>query len=586
MHLLFRIIFILTLIALVVSSCNNRHAKDIEHANVMVDSLINLSKNYSNTPLDSAIIFGQKAWSIAEAIGYERGLVNAGSALADAYDKQGEKENSRDIAEHVLKTAKDNGSSDLLGKAHNTMARVYQNMRLYDLAFEEYNKAIQHLKASENQADLALAYNNLGRMYQEKGDTEQAIEYYTKCGNIARENDNEKLALIIMINMAGIYKDQGKHDKAMQEYLAALELNKRVNIKRAYGPVYINLASIYTTADDLENAKLYLDKALEFAKETGSINFKEICLTKAGKYHYYKGEYKEAIKILENALSETIGTKQHLYKTEIAETLTFCYEELNNFEKAFYYQKIFNAYNDSLFSINNTQKLAELESKYNYEKILREEELRQQKKDLLMLSVSLGLLLVLLIAFVTIRRQKTLGKLILLEKEKLEKDLDYRKQKLLSAQLEKEALEKDLDYKRMELINKELRLSEKREIQTKTIEKLNEFNSKLDKSKSGELRPIISEFQADLKAAAWEEFEIRFQDLHNDFYDKLNEKFPELTPNDKRLCAFLRLNMTTKEICSITHQKPESVDTARTRLRKKLQLTNTDINLNSFLHSI
>ena len=64
------------------------------------------------------------------------------------------------------------------------------------------------------------------------------------------------------------------------------------------------------------------------------------------------------------------------------------------------------------------------------------------------------------------------------------------------------------------------------------------------------------------------EFELRFKKVHTLFYEKLNEKFPLLTPNDKTLCAFLRLNMTSKQISSVTLKSLRSIDNARSRLRK------------------
>ena len=66
-------------------------------------------------------------------------------------------------------------------------------------------------------------------------------------------------------------------------------------------------------------------------------------------------------------------------------------------------------------------------------------------------------------------------------------------------------------------------------------------------------------------------------------YRNLNEKFPNLTENEKKLCALLRLDMNTKDIASITRQNPSSIEVARTRLRKKLNISNTDISLNNFL---
>jgi len=83
----------------------------------------------------------------------------------------------------------------------------------------------------------------------------------------------------------------------------------------------------------------------------------------------------------------------------------------------------------------------------------------------------------------------------------------------------------------------------------------------------------------------WTEFELRFQQVYNDFYDKLQEKFPNLSSNEKKLCAFLKLNMTTKEISAITYQSVNSIVVARSRLRKKLDIE-TEESLISYLQGL
>ena len=74
----------------------------------------------------------------------------------------------------------------------------------------------------------------------------------------------------------------------------------------------------------------------------------------------------------------------------------------------------------------------------------------------------------------------------------------------------------------------------------------------------------------------WSEFETHFSTVFEDFYINLNKRYPGLTPNESKLCALLRLNLSTKEIASITAQNPKSVDMARYRLRKKMNLNSTD----------
>ena len=80
----------------------------------------------------------------------------------------------------------------------------------------------------------------------------------------------------------------------------------------------------------------------------------------------------------------------------------------------------------------------------------------------------------------------------------------------------------------------------------------------------------------------WSEFEVLFKDIHSDFYTRLHKKYPNLTPNEQKLCAFIYMNMSTKDIAGITFQNYESIRTARHRLRKKLNIEN-DQHLISFL---
>jgi ligand-binding sensor domain-containing protein/DNA-binding CsgD family transcriptional regulator len=80
-------------------------------------------------------------------------------------------------------------------------------------------------------------------------------------------------------------------------------------------------------------------------------------------------------------------------------------------------------------------------------------------------------------------------------------------------------------------------------------------------------------------------FETHFDEVHGDFFKRLNEKYPNLSPNDLRLCAFIRMNLTTQEIATILNISYRGAEISRYRLRKKLELTR-DINLSTFLLGI
>ncbi len=95
---------------------------------------------------------------------------------------------------------------------------------------------------------------------------------------------------------------------------------------------------------------------------------------------------------------------------------------------------------------------------------------------------------------------------------------------------------------------------------------------------------ISKRIKRDTTNKTWKEFELTFKQVHKSFYKNLYEKYPNLTSRDKRLCALLILNLSSKEIAQITGETFKNVENARTRLRKKLDITNTKVNLTNFLN--
>jgi CheY-like chemotaxis protein/DNA-binding CsgD family transcriptional regulator len=84
----------------------------------------------------------------------------------------------------------------------------------------------------------------------------------------------------------------------------------------------------------------------------------------------------------------------------------------------------------------------------------------------------------------------------------------------------------------------------------------------------------------------WNELEWHFERMNDDFFNKINTRYPTLTANERKLCAYLRLNLSTKDIAAITNQSVRSIEIARTRLRQKLGLKGSDEDLNNFLTGI
>jgi DNA-directed RNA polymerase specialized sigma24 family protein len=97
------------------------------------------------------------------------------------------------------------------------------------------------------------------------------------------------------------------------------------------------------------------------------------------------------------------------------------------------------------------------------------------------------------------------------------------------------------------------------------------------------LEKIVKEIETNLKLQEdWEQFEFHFDQVHGDFLNRLREKFNDLSPNEQKLCALLRLNLHTKDIANLMGISLRGVEIARYRLRKKLDL-NQGQNLSKYI---
>lgn len=85
--------------------------------------------------------------------------------------------------------------------------------------------------------------------------------------------------------------------------------------------------------------------------------------------------------------------------------------------------------------------------------------------------------------------------------------------------------------------------------------------------------------------ADWDTFKLHFEKMHPGFFERLATQYPQLTTKDRNLCAYLRLNLSSKEIAGLLNITPESAEIARVRLRKKLNLTR-NTRLTSFISQI
>jgi len=264
-------------------------------------------------------------------------------------------------------------------------------------------------------------------------------------------------------------------------------------------------------------------------------------------------------------------------------------EGSGRYKEALEMHKQFKEYYDSIINNEAGADAARLEIQYQYEKQRSELELEQQlvvagkeRRAMIYLIIAGIMLFLFIIATLLIRNQRIRMRQAELSRKSLELEsinLGLEKHNL---ELKNDNLEMELSFKKKELATQVMYLLQKNELIANTIKDIQALKEVPEQDHATALHRIIRDMKSNLDKGAWKEFELRFQQVNQEFYEKLNNLYPDLTPNEVKLCAFMRLNMTTKDISAITYQTNKSIQVARTRLRRKLGIEH-DENLVSWL---
>lgn len=149
--------------------------------------------------------------------------------------------------------------------------------------------------------------------------------------------------------------------------------------------------------------------------------------------------------------------------------------------------------------------------------------------------------------------------------------------------LRNEKLQNEISHKNSELASATMHLVQKGEILMKIKSDLNNLEKEAPEKLKQKVKQIERTIESDVRLDKnWERFESHFDQVHENFFKRLRNMYPELTPKDQKLCAYLRMNLTTKEIAPLLNISVRGVEISRYRLRKKLDL-DSDVNLVSFI---
>jgi len=201
---------------------------------------------------------------------------------------------------------------------------------------------------------------------------------------------------------------------------------------------------------------------------------------------------------------------------------------------------------------------------------------------------------ILLLTVYLIRRRIKIVQIRLKQKQDEElkaKELKFREEALMVekeiVQLRNEKLKNEVVFKNRELASSTMNIIHKNEVLSYALGELKKALKKIqDPMALVQVKKLAKTVEKEFNSEEdWEQFELHFDQVHENYLQKLRKEYPQLSPKDLRMCAYLRMNLSTKEIAPLMNISVRGVEISRYRLRKKFELHRDD-NLIEFLLNI
>jgi len=533
-----------------------------------VDLILEFLDKPENQFLNDAEDYANRAYEIAQQTDYAKGKINAMIKLSYYSFRKSDYNKSMDYAEKARELSEDLDLKKELAYSLRLIGTIYNEFGDFNNSSQYFFKSLRIFEEIKHKEGISQTLGDIGMDFYYQNNYSKALEYYKKALELALEIDNLSAIKRQYNNIAGAYGNLKKGDTAI------FYLNKAILINRILKDHLGEATNIMNIGfNQLNNRNDYPNALKSFQSAMGifqNLNNK----TRIAESHLNIGYCYRALNNIDTGIFHFIKAidiaKEIRYYTVIQMASQALDDIYTNVKRdtisAYKYILLEKIANDSLYSLQNQKQLSTLEMQYLFEKKEIERKQSQHTKDTILIITILSLISGLIILALAMSRFRLKSKYALLEQEKIRNELNIKKQELslnLITLIRKNEMLSDVSDELIQLENK-----------TKNVEAKEVIEVISKKLRSGTGDKMLKEFTA------------QFQEVHAGFYDSLLKLYPDLTQNELKLCAFLRLNMSTKDISELTGQAQASIDKARYRLRKKLHISNSDKNLVSFLSQI
>jgi len=471
----------------------------------------NTSKNY----LENALILAGK-------LHYSDGLYRAYKGLGYVQYLFGNYLESLNLNEKSLVVAIYLKDSVKIGESLLNCAEAKLKSRNFAGTLNNLETAKIIFQKLNDQEHLAAINMKFGFLSFDLEKPNEAIEYLSKAEQYYYQTKNYMNYVRCLDVKGGTYCKLGEFNQSEKYYQLAMKVCKDFNVPYEFSALYIGIAFLKNSEGDFKSSVDY------------------------------------GLKSYDLALKDSV--KRHIWLA--SKILSKSYFDLKDYHKAYTYLLVSSETWQKMFNLEREQAFRDFQGQYLDQKRRSEIELLQKK---LIIQKSHTIFTIVVSIFLIV-----LFSLLFLFNRQKHKIINQKHQLIEQETL---ALKERLEYSNRELASKALFMASVAETKVKLLETIRELTTHLDYQGKQIIQSKMADFEIITQQDFWKEFEAHFENVQAIFFSKLSELYPDLTPNDRKICAFLKLNLSTKEISMLQNKNIRTIESARYRLKKRMGLS-------------
>ena len=379
--------FVFLLLIFLTSSCFANREKIDSLKNVLrnkpnlegPDLLLNLSELYQTISTDSALFYAQQA--LNQSLEPQEKAASL-HTLGNVYAYQKNYSKALNCYREALKIDENQNNSEGIAKSYINIGVVYLNLSDFDTSLDFFFKALKHSEKTKDPVIHSALLKNIGSVFWYMKNYQKALEYYKQALQLEEKNNDLEGISASLNNIGTVYWFSEDFDKALAYFTRALKISKQIGDKIIIAGTLNNIGELYFGQKNYKEAMDYFEKSLTLKREINDQNGMGYTLLNIGKLHLDKKDYENAQYYLMNGLELALSIKSKSLCEQYYASLSKVYSAKQNYKEALELFKQYTDIRDSIYSDEVTNKIAELEVKYETEKREKELEILRKNKQI------------------------------------------------------------------------------------------------------------------------------------------------------------------------------------------------------------